>query len=126
MVFAQIASRHSTFKGPLECCSIREGHDMDQSYLDMLSELRYAMDEAFGKSDRVIAAIVALQRAGKGVKIAIDTALVDIPVPGAHSPSTEDHSILGGQLILNATDLLFLRGLKISVESGSAGVSSRA
>jgi hypothetical protein len=84
------------------------------------------MDEAFGKSDRVIAAIVALQRAGKGIKIAIDTALVDIPVPAVHFPRTEDHSIFGGQLILNATDLLFLRGLKISVESGSAGVSSRA
>jgi hypothetical protein len=99
---------------------------MDQSKSDMLLELRYAMDEAFGKSDRVIAAIVALQRAGKGVKIAIDTALVDIPVPAVHFPRTEGHSVFGGQLILNATDLLFLRGLKISVESGSAGVSSRA
>ena len=110
MVFAQIARRHSTFKGPLECCSIREGHDMDQSYLDMLSELRYAMDEAFGKSDRVIAAIVALQRAGKGVKIAIDTALIDIPV-------SVERSSAGGLLILNAFDMRFLRDLKISVET---------
>ena len=77
------------------------------------------MDEAFGKSERVIGAIVALQRAGQGVKIAIATALVDIPVPAAHSPTTEGHSIFGGQLMLNATDMLFLRGLKISVESGA-------
>jgi hypothetical protein len=99
---------------------------MDQSHLDMLLELRCAMDEAFGKSERVIAAIVALQRAGQGVKIAIDTALVDIPVPAVYFPSTEGHSIVGGQLILNATDMLFLRCLKISVESGSAGISTPA
>lgn len=99
---------------------------MDQSNSDLLSELRCAMDEAFGKSERVIGAIVALQRAGQGVKIAIATALVDIPVPAAHSPTTEGHSIFGGQLMLNATDMLFLRGLKISVESGSAGVSAPA
>src|SRR6202034_826751 len=84
---------------------ISKGHDMDQSQSDMLWELRYAMDEAFGKSGRVIAAIVALQRAGQGVKIAIDAALVDTPVPAAHFPRTEGHSIFGGQLMLSATDM---------------------
>ena len=99
---------------------------MDQNHSDMPLELRSAMDEAFGRSARVTAAIVTLQGAGQGVKIAIDTALVDIPVSAAHFPSTEGHSSFGGQLMLNAADMLFLRDLKISVESGSAGVSTRA
>ena len=93
---------------------------MDQRHSDLLSELRYAMDEAFGKSERVIAAIMALQRTGKGVKIAIDTALVDIPVPVAHSPAKEGRSYPGGLLILNASDMRFLRDLKISVETAVA------
>ena len=93
---------------------------MDQRHSDLLLELRYAMDEAFGKSERVIAAIMALQRSGKGVKIAIDTALVDIPVSTAHSPAKEGHSHPGGLLILNASDMRFLRDLKISVETAVA------
>jgi hypothetical protein len=83
---------------------------MDQRHSDLLLELRYAMDEAFGKSERVISAIMALQRSGKGVKIAIDTALVDIPV-------SVERSSAGGLLILNAFDMRFLRDLKISVET---------
>jgi hypothetical protein len=78
------------------------------------------MDEAFGKSGRVIAAIVALQHAGQGVKIAIDTSLVDIAVSGPRSHATEGQSDFGGLLMLNATDMLFLRDLKISVEIGVA------
>jgi hypothetical protein len=91
---------------------------MDQRHADLLWELRYAIDEAFGKSERVIAAIVALQRAGQGVKIAIDTALVDIPVPVTRIPCTEGQSSFGGKLMLGAADILFLRDMKISVEIG--------
>jgi hypothetical protein len=90
---------------------------MDQRHSDLLLELRHAMDEAFGKSERVISAIMALQRSGKGVKIAIDTALVDIPVSVERSPAKEGPSYPGGMLILNAFDMLFLRDLKISVET---------
>jgi hypothetical protein len=86
----------------------------------MLSELRYAMDEAFGNSERVIAAIVDLQRAGQGVKIAIHTALVDIQVPSARFPAKEWLPDSGGLLTLNSTDMLFLRDLKISTEIGVA------
>jgi hypothetical protein len=77
------------------------------------------MDEAFVKSERVIAAIMALQRAGQGVKIAIDTALVDIGVPTAPFPATlgRSHS---GALILDANDMLFLQDLKISIGTGVA------
>jgi hypothetical protein len=82
----------------------------------MLFELRYAMDEAFGQSERVIAAIVALQNAGQGVKIAIDTALVDAGVPSAPSPAREAQPDSVGVLMLDANDMLFLRDLKISVE----------
>ena len=78
------------------------------------------MDEAFGKSERVIAAIVALHYAGQAVKIAIHTALEDIRVPTAGSPAKEGLSDSGGMLTLNATDMLFLRDLKISVETGVA------
>jgi hypothetical protein len=78
------------------------------------------MDEAFGKSERVIAAIVALQCAGQAVKIAIHTALEDIRVPTASSPAKEGLSDSGAMLTLNATDILFLRDLKISVETGVA------
>jgi hypothetical protein len=44
---------------------------VDQRHSDLLWELRYAMDEAFGKSERVIAAIVALQNAGQGFKMPV-------------------------------------------------------
>jgi hypothetical protein len=92
---------------------------MDQRHSNLLSELRYAMDEAFGKSERVMAAIVALHRAGRGVKIAIDTALVDIGVPTAPFPATmgRPHS---GALMLDANDMLFLQDLKISIGTGVA------
>jgi hypothetical protein len=93
---------------------------MDTRHSNLLSELRYAMDEAFGKSERVIAAIVALQRAGQGVKIAIDTALVDIGVPTARFPATMGRSDCSGVLMLDANDLLFLHNLKISAGIGVA------
>jgi hypothetical protein len=93
---------------------------MDQRHSDLLSELRCAMDEAFGRSERVIAAIVALQHAGQAVKIAIDTALADIGVPPARSSAKQGHSDSGGLLTLSATDMLFLRDLKISIEIGVA------
>jgi hypothetical protein len=80
------------------------------------------MDEAFGKSQRVIAAIVALQHAGQAVKIAIHTAVEDIPAPAARFLDEEADS--GGMLTLNATDVLFLRDLKISVETGVDPVTS--
>ena len=89
---------------------------MDHRYSNLLSELRYAMDEAFGKSERVSAAIMAVQHAGKGVEIAIHAALVDLPQAG--SPANEGHTESRGMLTLNATDMLFLRALKISVETG--------
>jgi len=91
---------------------------MDQRHSYLLSELRYAIAEAFGKSEHVTAAIVGLQRAGQAVKIAIDTVLVALPVHAACSHATEAHSSFGGQLILSETDVLFLRDLKISVEIG--------
>ncbi len=93
---------------------------MYQRHWDLLVELRYAMDEAFGKSERIMAAIAALQRAGQGVKIAIDTALVDIPACAAHFPATEGRSDSGGLLMLNASDMLFLQDLKITVETAIA------
>jgi hypothetical protein len=76
------------------------------------------MDEAFGKSERVIAAIVALQNAGQAVKIAIHTAPEDMRVPAACLVVEETDP--RGMLTLNATDMLFRRDLKISVESGVA------
>jgi hypothetical protein len=91
---------------------------VDQRHSDLLSELRYAMDEAFGKSERVIASIVAIQHAGQAVKIAIHTAFEDIRAPAARFLAEEADS--GGMLTLNATDLVFLRDLKISVETGVA------
>ena len=78
------------------------------------------MDEAFGKSERVIASIAALQHVGQAVKIAIDIATVDFLVPAARFPGQEGHLDSGGLLRLNATDMLFLRDLKISVEIGVA------
>jgi hypothetical protein len=78
------------------------------------------MDEALGKSERLMAAIAAPQHAGQGVKIAIHTALEDIRVPTACCPAEERHSDSTGLLRLNATDMLFLRALKISVEIGAA------
>ena len=78
------------------------------------------MDEAFGKSERVIASIVALQHAGQAVKIAIHTALEDIRVPADRFLAEDERSEFGGLLMLNATDMLFLRNLKISVETGVA------
>jgi hypothetical protein len=79
---------------------------MDTRHSNLLSELRYAIDEAFGTSERVRAAIMALERAGQGVKIAIDTTLV---------PATTRRSDCRGVLMLDANDMLFLRDLKISV-----------
>ncbi len=78
------------------------------------------MDEAFGKSERVMAAIVALRHAGQGVEIAIQAALIDLRVCPACSPANQGHSDPRGTLTLNATDLLFLRDLKITVETGVA------
>ena len=76
------------------------------------------MDEAFGRSERVIAAIAALQQVGQAVQIAIDIAILDLPVPAARFPAKEGYLDSGGPLRLNATDMLFLRDLKISVETG--------
>jgi hypothetical protein len=78
------------------------------------------MDEALGKSRRVIAAIMALQHAGHCFNITVDTTLTDIGIPGASSPATTRHSYSEGLLTLNAADMLFLRDLKISVEIGTA------
>jgi hypothetical protein len=89
---------------------------VDQRNSELLRELRYAMDEAFGKSARVIAAIVALQHAGQRVRIAIDTSLVGARVPPAPSPFSDAHSDSKGVLMLDANDMLFLRDLRISVE----------
>jgi hypothetical protein len=83
---------------------------VDQKYRDLLSELRYAIDKACGQSERVIAAIVALQQAGQGVVISIETALVDRGVPSGPSPVVaRGQPACGGLLVLNATDKLFLR-----------------
>jgi hypothetical protein len=72
----------------------------------------------FGKIDNSAADDLALQRAGQAVKIAIHTALEDIQVPAARFLAEEADS--GGMLTLNATDMLFLRNLKISVETDVA------
>jgi hypothetical protein len=61
-----------------------------------------------------------LQHAGQGVKIAIHTAPEYIRVPTARLAAEERHSDSSGLLRLNATDMLFLRDLKISVEIGVA------
>jgi hypothetical protein len=50
---------------------------MDQRHSYLLSELRYAIDESSRTSEPVLAAIGVLQRAGQGVKIPIDTGLVE-------------------------------------------------
>lgn len=88
---------------------------MDHRHLGLLFDLRYAMDEALGKSERVMAAIVALQHAGQGVKIAIHTALEDVGVPTACCPAKEGDSDSTGMLRLSATDMLFLQDLKIGL-----------
>jgi len=77
------------------------------------------MDDAFGKSERVIAAIVALRQAGQGVRIAIETSLADIGVPTLRFPGTMGRLDCGGVLMLDANDLLFLQDLRISAEIGS-------
>jgi hypothetical protein len=60
-----------------------------------------------------------LEHSGRGVQIAIHADVVDRELPSAGSPivlqSQPDSS---GLLMLNATDMLFLRDLKISVEAG--------
>jgi hypothetical protein len=94
---------------------------VDQRHSDLLSELRCAMGEALGKSKRVIVAIIALQHAGQDVKISIDASLTDIGFPGGSSLAITRHSDSDGLLTLNATDMLFLRDLRISVEIGTAG-----
>jgi hypothetical protein len=94
--------------------------DVDHKGSDLVSELRGAINEACGRSERVIAAILALQNAGQGVRIEIDTALLNAEVPAARSPAREAQTDSGGVLMLDANDLLYLRDLKISVEIGVA------
>jgi hypothetical protein len=91
---------------------------MDQKISELLWELKCAIDQALWNSDRISATIAALKHAGQGVQIAIDAALVDYAVPAASSPvGVRGQPGSGGLLELSATDLLFLRALKISVET---------
>jgi hypothetical protein len=91
-----------------------------QKHSNLLWELRSAMDEAFGTSERVIAAIVAIHQAGQGVRIEIDATVLDGAVTLARESAREAHLDSGGVLVLDANDMLFLRDLRIRVETDEA------
>jgi len=84
---------------------------------DQLWELRYAIDEALSNSERITAAIAALEHPGRDVEFVIDLALVDHSGPAARPQVVTQGQ---GMLMLNATDILFLKALKISAETGVA------
>jgi hypothetical protein len=87
---------------------------MDKKLSDLLGELGKAISEAVWKSDRIAAALAALEEAGQDIDIEIDAALVDGGVEGEASPLViEGPSKSDGLLTLNATDIQFLRALRI-------------
>jgi hypothetical protein len=87
---------------------------MDQKLADLLGELGKAINEAVWKSERIAAALAALEEAGQDIDIEIDAALVDGGVGGEVSPMViEGPSESNGLLTLNATDIQFLRTLRI-------------
>jgi hypothetical protein len=92
---------------------------MDQKLSELLSELKDAINEALWKSERVAAAMALLEQEGLDVQIAIDAALVDGVLPALNSPvAAQGETDAPVQLMLDATDVRFLRKLKISVETG--------
>jgi hypothetical protein len=87
---------------------------MDKKLSDLLGELGKAINEAVWKSERIAAVLAALEEAGQDIDIEIDAALVDGGVEGEASPIViEGPSESDGPLSLNATDLQFLRTLRI-------------
>jgi hypothetical protein len=87
---------------------------MDKKLSDLLGELGKAINEAVWKSERIAAALAALEEAGQDIDIEIDAALVDGEVGGEASPIViEGPSESDGLLTLNATDIQFLRALRI-------------
>ena len=96
---------------------------MDQKLSGLLGELGDAISEAVWKSERIAAAMAALLQAGQDVQVAIDAAVVDGEGEGTASPIVlQGQSESDGLLMLNATDTLFLRTLRID---GEAGVDER-
>ena len=90
---------------------------MDQKTAELLSELKYAIDQALWNSELIRATITALEHAGQDVRIEIDAALVHHRAPATCSAVvTHDQPDSDGHLRLNATDMLFLQALKISLE----------
>jgi len=94
---------------------------MNQTVSELLWELKSAIGQALWSSERIRAAIAALEHTGRDVQVAFDAALVDPWRPAASSPIvTQLQPDSGGLLRLNATDLLFLQALKISAGTGAA------
>lgn len=91
---------------------------MDKTLSDLLEELREAVNEALLNSERIKAAVAALEHVGQDVQIAIDAVLVDgdVPVKDA-SVGAGDPPVSSGRLKLSATDTLFLHTLRISAET---------
>jgi hypothetical protein len=90
---------------------------MNGKLSEQLLELKYAIDEAIWNSQRIAAAIAVLKHPGRRVEIAIDAALVDDgELLAAPSRNAEQESDTRGLLVLDATDMLFLKTLRISLE----------
>jgi hypothetical protein len=91
---------------------------MDEQLSDLLGELRDAVNEALLNSERIKAAVAALEQAGRDVQIAIDAVLVDDETPVKEVPvAAADQPVSSGRLKLSATDNLFLHTLRISAET---------
>ena len=94
------------------------GH-MDQKLSNLLGELGEAISETMWESERIAAAIAALEQAGHDIQIKIDATLVDDEVEGEASPIViQGPSESDGLLTLNATGIRFLRTLRIDGETG--------
>jgi hypothetical protein len=89
---------------------------MDQHLSDLLWELREAINEAVLNSERLAKAMAALERDGRDARIAMDISLVDdgLPQESRQTVSPADSEV---RLTLNSFDMLFLRTLRISVET---------
>jgi hypothetical protein len=91
---------------------------MNEEVSGLLSELKYAIDQALWGSERISEAIAALAHVGENVQIAVDASLLDHEAAAAYSPIVPQGTPCSAALFrLNAKDMQFLGALKISSEA---------
>jgi|HubBroStandDraft_1064217.scaffolds.fasta_scaffold438811_1 hypothetical protein len=83
---------------------------MDEELSEQLLDLRNALMEAVGNSERATKAIAILKESGREVQIAIDVMLVD------GEPQQEGQTDSTDAMLFGPTDRVFLHTLKISGE----------